>query len=129
MFDKLPVDIIGIDKIRELREAGFAIVHRDYDEVPRANRGCKGYPDMWSVREIANGYIAASIERQNYLAENRDVETQRLMTSQEWCRQLGISVTDPDGWDRRNFEFSFREELITKVTFLNRVEKSTTFKF
>jgi hypothetical protein len=32
---------------------------------------------------------------------------------------------DPDGWDRKNFEYSFNEELITKDEFKTRIMFST----
>ena len=35
-------------------------------------------------------------------------------------------IYDPDGWDRRNYEFSFNEEEITKEEFMKRTFSSTT---
>jgi len=34
-------------------------------------------------------------------------------------------LLDPDGWDRKNFQFSFYEELITKEEFSKRLMVST----
>ena len=47
-------------------------------------------------------------------------------TSQDWQEFLpNPKVLDPDGWDRRNFQFSWYEELITFKEYKNRVFLST----
>ena len=50
-------------------------------------------------------------------------------TSKEWYVEHlangGAIVLDPDGWDRTNYEYSFNEELITKLAFDMRVAMST----
>ncbi len=46
-------------------------------------------------------------------------------TSETWAAQLGAEVLDPDGWDRRNFIFSWHEELITREEFDRRYMRST----
>lgn len=49
------------------------------------------------------------------------------MTSAEWLRQsqyAGIVVMDPDGWDRKDFERSWGEE-ITEEEFFARLLQST----
>jgi hypothetical protein len=45
-------------------------------------------------------------------------------TSKKWCGALGIScndILDPDGWDRINFDYSFKEEKISKGKFIERL--------
>lgn len=42
-------------------------------------------------------------------------------TSADWCQHFECVVIDPDGWDRRNYDYSFYEELITEYEFLTRV--------
>lgn len=50
-------------------------------------------------------------------------------TSKDWYaeipKELGFIIYDADGWDRKNYEFSFNEELITKEEFVKRVFHST----
>lgn len=46
-------------------------------------------------------------------------------TSEDWAAQLGAEVLDPDGWDRRNFIYSWHEELITREEFDRRFMRST----
>lgn len=46
-------------------------------------------------------------------------------TSEDWAAQLGAEVLDPDGWDRRNFIYSWHEELITREEFDRRFMAST----
>lgn len=50
-------------------------------------------------------------------------------TSQQWYLEIpksyGFIIMDPDGWDRKNYDFSFNQELITKPEFIERTHKST----
>lgn len=50
-------------------------------------------------------------------------------TSAEWYENLrkfyDITILDPDGWDRKNYEYSFNEELITSEEFDRRLMAST----
>jgi hypothetical protein len=50
-----------------------------------------------------------------------------LKTSEQWQKKFKdkITVLDPDGWDRQNFEHSWKEEKITLEEFKKRCEKST----
>lgn len=55
------------------------------------------------------------------------MENQELKSSEEWQKQFKhlIYVMDPDGWDRKNFDYSWYDEKITKKEFFNRVCQST----
>jgi hypothetical protein len=50
-------------------------------------------------------------------------------TSKEWLNiipdKYRLKILDPDGWDRKNYDFSFNQELITFEEFMNRVSSST----
>jgi hypothetical protein len=48
-----------------------------------------------------------------------------LRTSEDWAAMLGAVVVDPDGWDRRNFVYSWHEEKITRAEFDKRYLAST----
>ncbi len=58
-----------------------------------------------------------------------------LMTSEDWYplyqEKLGreenkkVIIYDPDGWDRKNYTYSWSEELITLDEFEKRVCEST----
>jgi len=48
-----------------------------------------------------------------------------LKTSEEWQKLCKIEVLDPDGWDRRNYQYSWHEELITRNEFEKRLGSST----
>lgn len=52
-----------------------------------------------------------------------------LRTSDAWYRAIylhhEIVILDPDGWDRKNYQFSFFEELISLNEFHRRVMSST----
>ena len=53
-----------------------------------------------------------------------------LKTSEQWSvihkSLTGQIVIDPDGWDRKNYEYSWHKEEISYDEFMNRLEKSTT---
>jgi hypothetical protein len=54
--------------------------------------------------------------------------TPLMMTSDLWAQQpqyAHYTILDPDGWDRRNYNFSFRQELITEDEFGKRLMNST----
>ncbi len=46
-------------------------------------------------------------------------------TSEEWLAEIPseykVKILDPDGWDRSNYEYSFRDNCITKKEFLKRL--------
>lgn len=46
-------------------------------------------------------------------------------TSAEWEKESDYKVIDPDGWDRTNYDYSFNQELVTKVEFERRLFNST----
>lgn len=48
-----------------------------------------------------------------------------LKTSDEWNELCVVRIIDPDGWDRKNFEYSWYKEKITKEEFERRVMRST----
>lgn len=52
-----------------------------------------------------------------------------LKTSEQWKNQLlptSLVILDPNGWNRKNFDYSFYEELIDIDEFANRLYASTT---
>lgn len=51
-----------------------------------------------------------------------------LKMSSDWGIQFGLTVTDPDGWDRQNFDASWAE-LISEEEFKRRLSKSTSITF
>ena len=50
--------------------------------------------------------------------------TPQTRPSAEWCQITGITVLDPDGWDRMNLEASWAEP-ITRAEFMRRCWTST----
>ena len=53
------------------------------------------------------------------------MENEIKKTSEEWNLEFKIKVLDPDGWDRKNYQYSWHEELITKHEFDKRIVIST----
>jgi len=48
-----------------------------------------------------------------------------VKTSEEWQKESNVTIYDPDGWDRKNFQYSWYEELITRAEFEHRAMYST----
>ena len=46
-------------------------------------------------------------------------------TSREWQKRCNTTVIDPDGWDRKNLDYSWNKERITKKEFEHRLAQST----
>ena len=55
---------------------------------------------------------------------NATTQTLPRRKSSEWTELLGLTVLDPDGWDRRNFAESWAEP-ITIDEFKRRAGRST----
>lgn len=53
------------------------------------------------------------------------MEDLTLKTSEQWYMDYPIQILDADGWDRKNFQYSWFEELITFTEFERRVMAST----
>lgn len=52
-----------------------------------------------------------------------------LRTSQQWNVKYQYKLIDYDGWDRTNFDYSFKIEKITEPEFIKRVSLSTISYF
>ncbi len=56
----------------------------------------------------------------------KEIKTaEELKTSAEWQAQSLYEVINPDGWDRRNYTYSWNEEKITETEFFSRMSVST----
>jgi len=44
---------------------------------------------------------------------------------EEFMKTHKTRILDPDGWDRRNYQYSFYEEDVTYAEFMNRLFQST----
>jgi hypothetical protein len=49
----------------------------------------------------------------------------RKKVSSEWIKEYDCEIIDPDGWDRKNYEYSFHKEKITREGFEFRLIRST----
>lgn len=51
-------------------------------------------------------------------------------TSAEWHQlKPDLIVFDPDGWDRKNYQYSWNEELITEEEYNNRLIQLTCIRY
>jgi len=46
-------------------------------------------------------------------------------TSNKWAEKADYIILDPDGWDRKNYEYSWYQEEITEEEFNKRLSKSS----
>ncbi len=53
------------------------------------------------------------------------IEEPTMRTSAEWNRDDNVEILDPDGWDRKNYYYSWNTELIDIVEYRKRVIRST----
>ena len=54
------------------------------------------------------------------------IPKEELKTSEEWQKQFtNTKVIDPDGWDRKNYHYSWFEEKITLIEYTSRLHRST----
>jgi hypothetical protein len=57
------------------------------------------------------------------------VEVIETMSSEDWYQRIypkkEVDILDPDGWDRVNFDYSWKEEQISEYEFNRRVMAST----
>jgi len=54
------------------------------------------------------------------------IPKEELKTSEEWQKQFpNTKVIDPDGWDRKNYQYSWFEEKITLIEYTSRLHRST----
>lgn len=95
------------------------LVNRSYNDIELKEVHELPYDfERWHVFNEAKGMIDEWYEKQD-----------EYKTSEEWCEQFNIDVgkdiLDPDGWDRKNWGYSFNKEHITKAEFRDRVTFST----
>lgn len=93
--------------------------------LENANRVREVYPELEVVNYYCHRHKYAICELR-FSKEYSDMHF-TVKTSEQWY-ELDLSGTviyDPDGWDRKNYQFSFYEELITKEEYERRKMWST----
>lgn len=79
-----------------------------------------------AMSNAAREYWFSQFKKDIYAANPEILRTKLLLTSHQWQQNhLDIIVLDPDGWDRKNYQYSWCEELITEEEYLNRRLHST----
>jgi hypothetical protein len=82
--------------------------------------------EIGNILEIINPSRVDDIKMLSDLKKILEVEQQIKKTSQEWqLEHPNLTVYDPDGWDRSNFQYSWYEELITYDEYQKRLMSST----
>lgn len=52
----------------------------------------------------------------------------KKQTSAEWIKEFNYEIINPDGWDRKNYDYSFNKEKITMIEFKKRLSLSTVIR-
>jgi hypothetical protein len=85
------------------------------------------------ISRVQEGEALDEKENKEY-ASLQDWYAKSYKTSQQWYDEIyppdekgkrALTIYDPDGWDRSNWEFSFEKEKITREEFHHRVMHST----
>jgi len=87
-----------------------------------------GYPDKSEIVEDRAFEVLTALKYYNTQKFNRVLEMRNnlLQPSQIWALYYpDLIIHDPDGWDRKNFDFSYNIELISRGEFERRVCFST----
>lgn len=78
------------------------------------------------VVENLNINTIIDMSKWNSAVFERSESSQERKTSAEWLKQYpDYQILDPDGWDRSNFDYSFKVEKIMKEEFEKRLFEST----
>ena len=96
------------------------------------------YKELVKEYLLENFEVPLSGERVDYITRqaniyavqntNKRFYEQMEKTSQEWIKDGKYKkyiILDPDGWDRKNYEYSFNQEKITEQEFTRRLVLST----
>ena len=60
--------------------------------------------------------------------KEEEIKSKPFKTSAEWAKESDWKILDPDGWDRKNYQYSFFEEKIPYDEFMYRLVGSTVIK-
>ena len=63
------------------------------------------------------------------VAKKRENIKEIKKISSEWIKEYDCKIIDYDGWDRKNYDYSFNEEKITREEFERRLMGSTILGF
>jgi hypothetical protein len=103
------------------RRSPFCLcLHESENKLPRTKR----------CRRPCGAQYSILAERER---SQPQYQMEELKTSQEWYTQLypnhEVVIMDPDGWDRSNYDYSFKEEKITLAEFNRRLLMSTVMRY
>jgi 8-oxo-dGTP pyrophosphatase MutT (NUDIX family) len=90
-----------------------------------------GFPEMDDYRYISISEAEDVLHHTQVacLPVIKEIISSVVKTSEEWYEMIPnrfeVIIKDPDGWDRRNWDYSFKEELVTKDEFKMRLAYST----
>ena len=117
---------IALEAFFKIFENDGAMITRKLEEATRAEIKRKSKLALSQTKEFSKKEIELQVE-ENHIPPV--TETEKKMTSENWYemkyRAQGILVLDPDGWDRKNYQYSWYEEKITDNEFNRRLGSST----
>lgn len=102
--------------------------HNDWQmSVEEASPGAVWLP--WFIPTSSEGIVEGgeNLSLKNILKSKYKVCEETKKPSSLWITEYAYDVTEPDGWDRENYEYSWNIEEITKTEFERRLTKSTLY--
>lgn len=112
-------------QIRTTQEEGYAIEFEgEKIEINKYGSLIKWPNGLFDQQDYFLRKLLTSVTE---LSSQRKATMPELKTSEDWGKEVKdfCKVFDPDGWDRSNFNYSWREEKITKQEFYRRIGMST----
>jgi len=109
----------------ETHEVGLMWI--DHPDEPLECDFCDEIKPLAHINHLCNNVICICQECLQIFANDFNSEEMEKKNSEDWKKDpkyAHIEILDPDGWDRKNFEESWNEE-ITEEEFQNRIAIST----
>jgi hypothetical protein len=117
----------------------FPIEYKDLDHVKILKvESNKGKPDNHDSETSLNDFeFDFTVNNDDYTLDKTTVKDflnkylqkpSNTLTSEQWMKNLKYSylrLMDPDGWNRANFDYSFKEEKVSEDEFIRRLNTST----
>lgn len=120
-----------LEEIEKLKKRQRKAVDTYLDEVRpeiRATEGLLKWAEKNGAAYDGKNTNFAELDEEGKGFSPRRVDPQpELCTSDGWHKDLNphIIILDPDGWDRKNYQYSFFEERVTRKVYEYRLGMST----
>lgn len=112
----------------ELIKDGVQAIDDEFLEWFVKNPSCEyvEVENQWEGNGTMFGFKMGNASSDGEFVYKIIIPKEELKTSEEWQKQFpNTKVIDPDGWDRKNYQYSWFEEKITLIEYTSRLHRST----